>query len=99
MERRADELAPVARQQARPVYLLDALLDQLPKELWLTRTEEKATQLKCAGNTYSSTSLSDFMADLKASGKFKDVDIVDAKQDLTKSPRLITFEVIARFEP
>ena len=36
---------------------------------------------------------------LKATGKFKDVDIVDAKQDLTKTPRLITFEVVTRFEP
>ena len=61
--------------------------------------EEKGTQLKFAGNTYSSTALSDFMSNLKASGRFKDVDIVDAKQDLTKSPRVITFEVIARFEP
>ena len=39
------------------------------------------------------------MANLKASGKFKDVDIVDAKQDLNKSPRVITFEVVTRFEP
>jgi hypothetical protein len=39
------------------------------------------------------------MSNLKASGKFRDVDIVDAKQDLTKSPRMITFEVVARFEP
>jgi Tfp pilus assembly protein PilN len=99
LERRVNAIDLVARQQARPVYLMDALLDQLPKDLWLTRMEEKATQLKFAGNTYSSTSLSDFMSNLKASGKFKDVDIVDAKQDLTKSPRLITFEVIARFEP
>ena len=38
------------------------------------------------------------MANLKACGKFKDVDIVDAKQDLTKSPRTITFEVVVRFE-
>ena len=99
LERRVNAIDLVARQQARPVYLMDALLDQLPKDLWLTRMEEKATQLKFAGNIYSSTSLSDFMSNLKASGKFKDVDIVDAKQDLTKSPRLITFEVIARFEP
>ena len=91
---------PHLRQQTRPVYLLDAVLDQLPKDLWLTRMEEKGTQLKFAGNTYSATSLSDFMSNLKASGKFKDVDIVDAKQDLTKSPpRVIAFEVVARFEP
>jgi type IV pilus assembly protein PilN len=99
LERRVNAIEIVARQQTRPVYLLDAVLDQLPKDLWLTRMEEKGAQLKFAGNTYSSTSLSDFMSNLKASGKFKEVDIVDAKQDLTKSPRLITFEVVARFEP
>jgi Tfp pilus assembly protein PilN len=61
--------------------------------------EEKGTQLQFAGTTYSAMALSDFMANLKASGKFLDVDIKDAKQDLTKSPRLITFEVVTRFEP
>jgi Tfp pilus assembly protein PilN len=99
LERRVSAIEIVARQQTRPVYLLDAVLDQLPKDLWLTRMEEKGTHLKFAGNTYSATSLSDFMSNLKASGKFKDVDIVDAKQDLTKSPRVIAFEVVARFEP
>lgn len=100
LERRINAIEIVARQQTRPVYLLDAVLDQLPKDLWLTRMEEKGTQLKFAGNTYSAMALSDFMANLKASGKFKDVDIVDAKQDLTKPPpRVIAFEVIARFEP
>jgi len=99
LERRVNAIETVARQQTRPVYLMDSLADQLPKDLWLTRMEEKGTQLKLAGSTYSATSLSDFMSNLKASGKFKDVDIVDAKADLTKSPRTIAFEVIARFEP
>ena len=99
LERRVNAIDIVARQQTRPVYLLDAVVDQLPKDLWLTRMEEKGTQLKFAGSTYSATSLSDFMSNLKASGKFKDVDIVDARQDLTKSPRVIAFEVVARFEP
>ena len=99
LERRISAIELVARLQTRPVYLLDAVLDTLPKDLWLTRMEEKGTQLRFAGTTYSATALADFMANLKANGKFKDVDIVDAKQDLTKSPRLIAFEVIARFEP
>ena len=99
LERRVNAIELVARHQTRPVYLLDAVLDTLPKDLWLTRMEEKGTQLRFAGTVYSATALSDFMANLKASGKFKDVDIVDAKQDLTKSPRLITFEVVTRFEP
>jgi len=99
LERRVNAIELVARHQTRPVYLLDAVLDTLPKDLWLTRMEEKGTQLRFAGTTYSATALSDFMANLKANGKFKDVDIVDAKQDLAKSPRLITFEVVTRFEP
>jgi type IV pilus assembly protein PilN len=99
LESRVNAIELVARHQTRPVYLLDTLLDTLPKDLWLTRMEEKGPQLRFAGSAYSATVLSDFMANLKASGKFKDVDIVDAKQDLTKSPRLITFEVVTRFEP
>jgi Tfp pilus assembly protein PilN len=99
LERRVNAIEIVARGQTRPVYLLDSVLDTLPKDLWLTRMEEKGTQLRFAGNAFSSTALSDFMANLKASGKFKDVDIADAKQDLSKSPRLITFEVVTRFEP
>lgn len=99
LERRVNAIDLVARHQTRPVYLLDAVLDTLPKDLWLTRIEEKGTQLRFAGTAYSHTALSDFMANLKASGTFKDVDIVDAKQDLAKSPRLITFEVVTRFEP
>jgi Tfp pilus assembly protein PilN len=99
LERRVNAIELVARHQTRPVYLLDTLLDTLPKDLWLTRMEEKGTQLRFAGSAYSATVLADFMANLKATGKFKDVDIVDAKQDLTKSPRLITFEVVTRFEP
>jgi hypothetical protein len=42
--------------------------------------------------------LSDFMSNLKASGRFKDVDLIESRQDLTKSPRMITFEVSCRFE-
>lgn len=98
LERRVNSIETVARNQARPVYLLDAVIDTLPGDLWLTRMEEKGPQLRLAGTTYSSVALADFMANLKATGKFKDVDLVESRQDLTKSPRTITFEVTCRFE-
>ncbi len=98
LERRVNAIEMVARNQPRPTYLLDALADMLPGNLWLTRVEEKTQQLKLAGTTYSSVALSDFMANLRASGKFKEVDLVESRQDLTKSPRTITFEVTCRFE-
>jgi Tfp pilus assembly protein PilN len=98
LERRVNAIDVVARNQARPTYLIDALSGTLPADLWLTRVEEKSAQLRLAGTTYSSVALSDFMANLKATGKFKDVDLVESRQDLTKSPRTITFEVACRFE-
>jgi len=98
LERRVNAIETVARNQVRPAYLLDALPGLMPAELWLTRMEEKGQQLKLAGTTFSSVALSDFMANLKASGKFKDVDLVESRQDLTKALRTITFEVTCRFE-
>ena len=98
LERRVNAIEIVARNQARPAYLLDALVDTVPADVWLTRVEEKSQQLKLAGTAYSSVALSDFMSNLKATGKFQDVDLVESRQDLTKSPRTITFEVTCRFE-
>jgi Tfp pilus assembly protein PilN len=98
LERRVNAMETVARNQARPAYLLDSLADVLPADLWLTRVEEKSQILRLVGTTYSTVALSDFMANLKASGKFKDVDLVESRQDLTKSPRTITFDVSCRFE-
>ena len=98
LESRVNAIEQIARDQARPTYLMDAMADVLPADLWLSRIEEKGQQLRLAGTTYSSVALSDFMSNLKASGKFKDVDLVESRQDLTKSPRTITFEVSCRFE-
>lgn len=98
LEKRVNAIEAVARIQPRPVYLMDSVADMLPKDLWLTRMEERSGVVKFGGTTYSSTALSDFMSNLRASGKFKDVDLVEHRQDLTKSPRTITFEVSARFE-
>jgi Tfp pilus assembly protein PilN len=98
LESRVNAIERVARDQARPTYLMDAMAGMLPADLWLLRIEEKGQQLRFAGTTFSSLALSDFMANLKMSGKFKDIDLVESRQDLTKSPRTITFEVSCRFE-
>ena len=55
--------------------------------------EEKQNQLKLAGSAFSSTAVADFMANLRRSGKFKDVDLVVSRQDPEKTPRIVTFEI------
>ena len=98
LERRVNAIDAVARKQTRPVYLFDALADTVPKDVWLTRMEERGPVLRLAGVAYSSVALSDFMQNLKASNKFADVDLVESRQDLSKPVRTITFEVTCRFE-
>ena len=93
LERRVGLFDLFARDQARPVYLLDAVAAAIPRDLWLTTMEEKQNQLKLAGSAFSSTAVADFMANLRRSGKFKDVDLVVSRQDPEKTPRIVTFEI------
>lgn len=93
LERRVALVDLIARNQARPVYLLDAVADTIPRDLWLTVIEEKQNQLRFAGSAFSPTAVADFMANLRRSGKFKDVDLIVSRQDPTKTPRIVTFEV------
>src|SRR5215471_12825068 len=75
---------------------VNAMADMVPADVWLTRIEEKGQQLRLAGAAYSPVAISDFMSNLKASGRFRDVDLVESRQDLAKASRLITFEVSCR---
>ena len=97
LERRLALIDVIARNQARPIYLLDALVDAVSLDIWLTSLEEREQVLKIAGSSFSTTALADFMSNLKATGKFRDVDLVVARQDLTRTPRVVTFEVTCRF--
>jgi type IV pilus assembly protein PilN len=98
LKKRVDAIQELTKTQARPVVLFDALADVVPRELWLTGMEERGTTLRITGTAFSATAVADFMANLRSSGRFKEVDIVLSRQDLTKTPRQVTFEVTCRFE-
>ncbi|MBI2217387.1 MAG: PilN domain-containing protein [Candidatus Rokubacteria bacterium] len=98
LKKRVDAIQELTKNQVRPVVLFDALADVVPRELWLTGLEERGTTLRITGTAFSATAVADFMANLRSSGRFKEVDIVLSRQDLTKTPRQVTFEVTCRFE-
>lgn len=98
LERRVALIDVISRNQSRPIYLMDALVDVIPQDVWLTSLEEKEQVLKIVGAAFSSTAVADFMSNLKNSGKFRDVDLLVSRQDLTKTPRLVTFEVTCRLD-
>jgi Tfp pilus assembly protein PilN len=88
----------LTKDQARPLSLIDAFADAVPEDLWITALEDRGAGLRVTGAAFSSTAVSNFMSALRASGKFRDVDIVVSKRDLDKAPNVVTFEVTCRFE-
>lgn len=104
LEKRLAAIELVSQNKARPVRLLDALAEVIPGGLWLIGLEEKSdkdkgSQLRMTGAAFSSTAVADFMSNLRKSEKFKDVDLIVSRQDLTKTPPLVNFEVICTFAP
>jgi len=98
LQKRVNAIQELTKGQERPTRMFDAFADALPRDLWITGFEEKATVLSVSGTAFSTTAIADLMANLARSGRFKEVDVVVARQDLTKSPRLVTFEVTCRFD-
>jgi Tfp pilus assembly protein PilN len=98
LEARLKALQLVTRDQSRPLQLVDAFADAVPADVWITSLEDRGVLLRVTGSAFSATPVSNFMSALRASGRFKDVDIVISKQDLTKSPPVVSFEVTCRFE-
>src|SRR5207253_2409728 len=82
LERRVNAIEELTKNQTTPIYFLEAVAESIPRDRWLTSTSERDRQLHFNGTAFSSTALADFMANLRASGRFKDVDLVVARQDI-----------------
>jgi type IV pilus assembly protein PilN len=98
VRRRVAILEDLTKGQGRSIVLLDSFIDTVPRDLWITSLEQKESVLKLGGTAFSTTAVSDFMSNLKSSGKFKEVDIVVSRQAIDKTPSLVTFEVTCKFE-
>ena len=98
LQARLGAIQVLAKDQSRPVLLVDAFADAVPRDLWITGLEEKGTVVRVTGSAFSTTAVANLMAQLRASGKFKDVDIVLSKRDLAKAPNIVSFEVTCRFD-
>ena len=91
--------------QTGPVHMLDQISRALPTMVWLTELKQdpKAdNDVLIDGRSTTLTGLSDFVANLEASGYFKrSIEIVTTTTETMPSPpgELIRFQIKAQFQP
>ena len=98
LQARLKAIQVLTKDQSRPLLLVDAFVDAVPADLWITGLEEKGAVLRVTGSAFSTTAVANFMAALRKSDRFTEVDIVVSRRDLAKTPSLVSFEVTCRLE-
>jgi type IV pilus assembly protein PilN len=112
LQQRVSLIEELRRGQSGPVHMLDQISRSLPPMLWLTElkqpsplgraTDASPNEVVVDGRCLSLTSLSDFVANLEASGYFKrSVEIVSSGTEAMSVPpgELIKFSIKATFQP
>jgi type IV pilus assembly protein PilN len=99
LQQRVSLIEELRRGQSGPVHLLDELSRSVPDRLWLTEMKHEKGEVTVQGRTSSLTALSDFVANLEASGYFtRPVEIVDSKvESVQGAGDLVRFTVKAVF--
>ncbi len=68
-----------------PVHMLDEISRSVPNLLWLTEVKQEGDELTITGRCTSLTALSDFADNLKASGYFKPVEILESQAEAAQA--------------
>jgi len=99
LQQRVTLIEQLRRGQSAPVHVLDELSKAIPDRLWLVSLGQRDKDFTMEGRTTSLTALSDFVANLEASGWFKKpVEILDSAVDQTAQGDLVRFTIRATSE-
>jgi type IV pilus assembly protein PilN len=104
LQQRVVLIEQLRKGQTGPVHMLDQISRALPPMLWLTELKQSPTgsEVVVDGKSTTLTGLSDFVANLEASGYFKrSIEIVSttAEPSTPTSGELIKFSIKAIFQP
>jgi type IV pilus assembly protein PilN len=99
LQQRVTLIEQLRRGQSAPVHVLDELSKAVPDRLWLVSLGQRDKDFTMEGRTTSLSALSDFVANLEASGWFKKpVEILDSQVDQTAQGDLVRFTIRATSE-
>ena len=103
LQQRVALIEQLRRDQTGPVHMLDQISRSLPPMLWLTNLRQgaAATEVVIDGRATTMTGLSDFVANLEASGYFKrGIEIIQTMTEpiTVANGELIRFSIKATFQ-
>jgi type IV pilus assembly protein PilN len=96
LQQRVVLIEQLRKGQIGPVHMLDQISRSLPPMLWLTTLKQEDTTITIDGRCTTLTALSDFVANLEATGYFKkSVEIVSSTTEALPTPpgELVKFTV------
>ena len=102
LQQRVSLIEQLRKDQTGPVHMLDQISRSLPPMLWLTELKQNpaANEVLIDGKCTSLTGLSDFVANLEATGYFqRSVEIVSSvSESSTATGEIVKFQVKAVFK-
>ena len=101
LQQRVVLIEQLRKGQTGPVHMLDQISRALPSMLWLTEVKQTGTDIVIDGKCMSPIGVSDFVANLEASGYFKrSIEIVSTTSETMPQPpgELIKFSIRAVFQ-
>jgi type IV pilus assembly protein PilN len=101
LQQRVVLIEQLRKGQTGPVHMLDQISRALPPMLWLTEVKQTGAEIVIDGKCTSPIGVSDFVANLEASGYFKrSIDIVSTSTESMTQPQteVIKFSIKAVFQ-
>jgi type IV pilus assembly protein PilN len=101
LQQRVVLIEQLRKGQTGPVHMLDQISRALPPMLWLTEVKQTGAEIVIDGKCTSPIGVSDFVANLEASGYFKrSIDIVSTSTETMTQPQteVIKFSIKAVFQ-
>jgi type IV pilus assembly protein PilN len=97
LQKKLDVLDKLKQGRTGPVRMLDELAQLTPRQLWLTKLDEKAGAVSFAGTALSIDDVSEFMTKLKQSKYFSAVELkkTTAVKGTGRGDRLVSFDITA----
>ena len=101
LQQRVVLIEQLRKGQTGPVHMLDQISKALPPMVWLSELKQTGAEVAIDGRSTTQTGVSEFVANLEASGYFKrSVEIVSTQAETMPTPpgELVKFSLKATFQ-